>query len=70
MDSDGTLVVDEGLTIFVEVRSNPTTGYEWDHLETDDCKDVIRVEQSYLMDESPEEMMGVGGTHTFAITGL
>ena len=61
--------VDEGLTIFIEVASNPTTGYVWTYLT--DCIEsgILQIEDKYFMDEAEEDMVGVGGTHVFALTG-
>ena len=63
------VIVDEGLTIFIEVASNPTTGYVWSYLT--DCieSNVLHIEDKYFMDEAEEDMVGVGGTHVFALTG-
>ena len=61
--------VDKDLTIFIEVASNPTTGYVWTY--STDCVEsgILHIDDKYFMDEAEEEMVGVGGTHVFALTG-
>ena len=63
------VIVDEDLTIFIEVASNPTTGYVWTYLT--DCIEsgILQIDDKYFMDEVEEDMVGVGGTHVFALTG-
>ena len=66
---DDEVIVDVDLTIFIEVASNPTTGYVWTYLT--DCVEsgILRIDDKYFMDEAEEDMVGVGGTHVFALTG-
>ena len=63
------VIVDEDLTIFIEVASNPTTGYVWTY--STDCVEsgILHIDDKYFMDEAEEDMVGVGGTHVFALTG-
>ena len=63
------MLVDEDLTIFIAVASNPTTGYVWTY-ETNCIEyEHLQIDEKYFMDEAEEDMVGVGGTHVFALTG-
>ena len=63
------MIVDEDLTIFIEVASNPTTGFVWTYLT--DCVEsgFVDIDDKYFMDDADMDMVGVGGTHVFALTG-
>ena len=63
--------VTAGNTIWFEMASNPTTGYDW-IFDNEDCNSFITIEDSYQMDEEGFEsgMMGVPGTTTVKLTGF
>lgn len=50
--------------LVVEVKGNPTTGYEWKATQTND---IIDVKNDYKEDAHEEGMTGVGGTYTFTV---
>lgn len=52
-----------GATIWFEMASNPTTGYDW-IVEENECHSIIAFDRAFTMDEKDMEMMGVGGTTT------
>ncbi|QSZ66910.1 DUF333 domain-containing protein [Methanofollis aquaemaris] len=63
--ADNTSVeVSLGSIVQVDLRANPTTGYEWNATLTDG---LTLLNDTYTVDPHPEGMVGVGGTHTWLI---
>ena len=54
-----------GSTYLLKVKENPSTGYSWSTNVSDDCS--VSVGSSYKQDDSPAEMVGVGGVRTFTL---
>lgn len=51
-----------------ELEGNPTTGYSWEIVETDD--EVVDVKYEYIADETEAGVVGKGGMYKFTVTGL
>jgi inhibitor of cysteine peptidase len=65
-DSNGkTVAVEVERTFSVQLRGNPTTGYQWamSKLEGEAVQPVGK--GVYVPDKAPEKMVGVGGTFVF-----
>ena len=54
-----------GEELIIELPSNASTGYAWDLREPTDGAIVDLESVTYVMDEAPDEMSGVGGTEVF-----
>lgn len=54
--------------VTVTKRCNPTTGYNWEVINSN--PEVVKVTSSYKQDPASPEMVGVGGTTTFAFEPL
>ncbi len=53
----------------ITFRENPTTGYEWTYAVGDEA--VLAVADiGYTAPENAGQMEGVGGTHTWVLSGL
>lgn len=52
-------------TVKITVPGNPTTGYEWNAVQTEGLK-ILKTE--YLPDEHEEGMVGVGGSYVWYVT--
>ena len=56
--------VEDGSDLYIEVKGNPTTGYEWKAvLDNEDVVELVVTE--YQLDKTEYEMVGVGGVYTF-----
>ncbi|MBR4503964.1 MAG: protease inhibitor I42 family protein [Candidatus Methanomethylophilaceae archaeon] len=62
---DGIAAISAGDTYYLELESNPTTGYSWS-LRSDGGATVG--EPSYKQHPSEQPVCGLGGTETFPIT--
>ncbi len=49
-----------------ELEGNPTTGYEWQAV----CSDNVSVSREYVADKVPENVVGSGGKYKFTVTGI
>lgn len=56
------LVIKRGETVQITLPENPSTGYQWQVLQT---LKLLTVEESYQQQEAEEGMVGVGGEKTF-----
>ena len=61
-DGDALRVGDE---LIIELPSNASTGYAWDLREPADSAIVDLESVTYVMDDAPDGMSGVGGTEVF-----
>ena len=62
-DGDDALRV--GDELIIELPSNASTGYAWDLREPADSAIVDLESVTYVMDDAPPDMSGVGGTEVF-----
>lgn len=63
--ADNTSVeVAAGSIVQVDLRENPTTGYEWNATISEGLN---LINDTYTIDPHPEGMVGVGGTHTWLL---
>lgn len=51
-----------------ELEGNPTTGYSWEIVETDE--EFIAVSKEYIADETEENVVGRGGKYHFTVNGI
>lgn len=65
---DETITVKVNEEFIIALTSNPTTGFAWE--ESHDQGMLSLEEVTYVQDESPEEMVGVGGTELFRYKAL
>ena len=54
---------------FIQVATNPTTGFDW-IIDTDDCDGIVEIIQEYERDDERGDMPGVGGTTYWTLIGL
>ena len=57
-------------TLTFKVSGNPTTGYEWHYVETENGA-AFDVVEDYIMDPVPEgheDYTGIGGTYYFTLS--
>ena len=61
---------DEGSRIYkIELEGNATTGYAWTY--TMDKEGIVEeIMAEYIVDESEDDMVGVGGTFVFEFHGM
>ena len=62
--------IPENETITFKVSGNPTTGYEWHYVETENGA-AFDVVEDYIMDPVPEgheDYTGIGGTYYFTLS--
>ena len=62
---DGTDGLRIGEELIIELPSNASTGYAWDLREPADSAIVDLESVTYVMDDAPDGMSGVGGTEVF-----
>ena len=58
-----------GKTAEINLDGNATTGYEWKYSLSDETLLNV-VENEYVPNEAPEEMVGVGGIQKYVFKGL
>ncbi|MDD3043022.1 MAG: protease inhibitor I42 family protein [Methanosarcinaceae archaeon] len=63
-DNGKTVSLENGDIFILELPENPSTGYSWE-LGMNMGIDIL--EEGYIQDEKPLEMVGVGGTHFWII---
>jgi inhibitor of cysteine peptidase len=54
----------------ISLKSNPTTGYSWEFVEPVDERFLNLIDETYVQNPAPEEMVGVGGKKTWTFTAL
>ncbi len=64
--NNSTVTVFTGKEFVIELRENPTTGYMWNATVT---SGLTILNDTYTMDAAPGGMVGVGGTHSWILTG-
>jgi putative hemolysin/predicted secreted protein len=63
-DNGKTENIAQGTRFAVQLKENPTTGFQWNAT----VSPGLEIQSSeYQMDKAPEGMVGVGGTHTWVI---
>lgn len=55
--------------LYITLPANPTTGFEWTY-EMEDPQALELVQQEYIPDPTPEQLVGKGGTWTAAFKAL
>ncbi len=58
-----------GVTQVISLKENPTTGYTWLYKFLDETVAIVEGDE-YIQNENAENLIGVGGVHTFRISGL
>lgn len=54
---------------FVRLVENPTTGYQWQYVIGDEKIAVVESDE-YVPNQSEEGWVGVGGEHTYRLSGI
>jgi len=66
-NSSTAITLPVGSTTTIELKENPTTGYAWNVTLTPGLK--IETD-SYIMDNTSTDRVGVGGTHRWVVRGV
>lgn len=67
LEFEGTPTPKVGEVVEIRTRGNPTTGYEWTALMSENGM-LKLLDSKYVEDEHEEEMTGVGGTYIWYVT--
>lgn len=66
-DNGTSISLENGENFTLQLRENPSTGYEW---EINMSEGLSILDDYYTQDEAPEDMVGVGGNHTWIIEAV
>lgn len=68
-DSGGKCTMKPGDTLQVVLKSNPSTGYQWE-IAAMDTTILKSIDKQYIPDKAPKHTTGSGGKSIFRFTGI